>query len=146
MFIRLLKVQRCITYITTKEAYRGPYSLPFNFIFFKDWYTSSTTYINICSWYGCQREGVINVEVCRNARKNPRAREGDHHSISHTTPVDHVDRTQIAEERSECIINYAIWSVTFSHYWFDASLFTARLKKKTPIKWENAAHLQLVYA
>lgn len=43
------------------------------------------------------------------------AQEGDHHSISHTTTVDHVDRTRITEEQSECIGNYAFWSVTFSH-------------------------------
>lgn len=39
------------------------------------------------------------------------AQEGDNHSISHTTTVDHVDRTRITKEQSECIGNYAFFSL-----------------------------------
>lgn len=42
--------------------------------------------------------------------KNPRRRPAGDHILSHTTTVDHMDRTRVATVKSGCIFHCATWT------------------------------------
>lgn len=70
---------------------------------------SSTTYIidNISHWHGYKHEGVIEVGESWSAQRKPMCQAGNHHTVSHTTTVNHGDQTWVTSVRNKCIVHCA---------------------------------------
>lgn len=55
--------------------------------------------------------GSLMWKEARVPGENPSVQAGDHHTLSHTTSVDHGDRTRVAVVRSESIFHCATWTI-----------------------------------